>query len=115
MSKPTFSPIVCVHELFVAQAIRSPDAVAISSPFENAELTYSQVHAIANTAAYALRALLPSHTGVENTVEYIIGLSIDEGCALPLTELAVLVAGAAFVPVSGTDPIGTQTINDDVS
>ena len=43
----------CVHELFEAQAARTPDAIAVVH--EDAQLTYAELNAKANRLAHHLR------------------------------------------------------------
>ena len=50
-----FSHDTCIHELFEAQAERSPDSVAVV--FEDRRLTYKQLNESANQLANYLRRL----------------------------------------------------------
>ncbi|MFL5385853.1 MAG: amino acid adenylation domain-containing protein [Longimicrobiaceae bacterium] len=85
----------CLHHPFEAQAERTPDAVALVAGRE--ELTYAELEARANRLAHALvrRGAGPEvRVGVclERTAELVVGL------------LAVLKAGAAYVPLDPKYP-----------
>ncbi len=85
----------CVHELFEAQAARTPDAVAVV--FEDAALSYGELNARANQLAHHLIGLgvRPDDRVaicVERCVEMVVGL------------LAVLKAGGAYVPLDPAYP-----------
>ncbi|WP_330172409.1 amino acid adenylation domain-containing protein [Streptomyces sp. NBC_01498] len=79
-----------VHELFAAQARRTPDAVAVSH--DAGELTYAALDRRANLLAHRLIAAgtVPGGT---------VGVLMDHGPDLIVATLAVLKAGAAYVPV----------------
>jgi amino acid adenylation domain-containing protein/non-ribosomal peptide synthase protein (TIGR01720 family) len=81
---------VCYHQLFEAQAARTPEALAVAS--STARLTYGELNARANQIAWCLRDL---GTGVESRVGVCLGRSTD----LVAARLAVLKAGAAYVPL----------------
>ncbi|HEU0078106.1 MAG TPA: condensation domain-containing protein, partial [Longimicrobiaceae bacterium] len=80
----------CIHELFAALVERTPGAVAIVHDDER--LTYSELDARANRLAHHLREL--GVVGGER-VAILLPRSID----LVVAELAVLKAGAAYVPL----------------
>ncbi|MGY4306193.1 amino acid adenylation domain-containing protein [Bradyrhizobium sp. USDA 4369] len=86
---------VCVHELFEAQAERTPDAVAVVH--EDRQLSYAELNAQANRLAHHLRGL-----GVrpDDRVAICIERSID----LVAAELAILKCGAAYVPLDPAYP-----------
>ena len=85
----------CVHELFEAQAARTPDAVAVE--FEDQRLSYSELNARANRLAHHLIGLGVKPDDrvaicVERSLEMVIGL------------LAILKAGGAYVPLDPAYP-----------
>ncbi|HEU0299933.1 MAG TPA: amino acid adenylation domain-containing protein, partial [Longimicrobium sp.] len=85
----------CVHELFEAQAERTPDAVA--AVFEDDSLTYAELNARANRLAHHLQGLgVGPDTRValylERSLEMVVGL------------LGVLKAGGAYVPLDPSYP-----------
>ncbi|HEU0076257.1 MAG TPA: amino acid adenylation domain-containing protein, partial [Longimicrobiaceae bacterium] len=86
----------CVHELFEAQAARTPGAVAVVS--EAGRVTYAELNARANRLAHHLRALgvgPDARVGicVERSVEMVVGL------------LGILKAGGAYVPLDASYPV----------
>ena len=85
----------CLHELFEAQAARSPDAPAIT--FEDRHLTYRQLNERANQLARHLQRL---GVGVEVSVGVLMERSVEMVVAL----YAVLKAGGAYVPLEPTYP-----------
>ncbi|HEV3049920.1 MAG TPA: AMP-binding protein, partial [Longimicrobium sp.] len=85
----------CIHELFEAQAARTPDAVAVR--FEDESLTYAELNARANRLAHYLRA-----RGVGPEVR--VGVLVERSPALIAAVLGVLKAGGAYVPLDPTYP-----------
>jgi amino acid adenylation domain-containing protein len=80
----------CVHELIEAQALRTPERIAVTSG--KAMLTYRELNAKANQLAVQLREL-----GVvrRDCVPVMMGQSLE----LAISELAVMKCGGAFVPL----------------
>jgi amino acid adenylation domain-containing protein len=85
----------CVHELFEAQAERTPDAVAVE--FEGEHLTYRQLNNRSNRIAHYLRQL---GVGPGVLVGLCMGQSLDRIIAL----FGVLKAGGAYVPIDPAYP-----------
>ncbi|MEU6482644.1 condensation domain-containing protein [Streptomyces sp. NPDC046887] len=88
-------PPVAVHELFEAQARRSPEAIAVV--FEDQEVTYAQLDARADELADSLRAF---GIGPEGLVALALPRSVEMLASL----LAVLKTGAAYLPIDPDYP-----------
>ncbi len=86
---------LCLHDLVAAQIARTPDALAVSCG--GATLTYRQLGA----AAGALAARL-SRLGVGPDV--VVGVCAERSCEWVVGLLAVLVAGAAYLPLDVSQP-----------
>jgi amino acid adenylation domain-containing protein len=90
-----------IHEIFEAQAERTPDAPALV--FGNASLTYAELNARANQLARYLRdrgagADVPVGLCVERSVELVVGV------------LGILKAGGAYIPLDPTYPKDRLTL-----
>ncbi|GAA1227046.1 hypothetical protein GCM10009665_16950 [Kitasatospora nipponensis] len=86
---------VCVHQLFEAQARRSPQAVALVQ--DAVEVGYAQLNARANRLAHLLRA---AGAGPES----LVAVCLERGIDLVVALLGVLKAGAAYVPLDPEHP-----------
>jgi amino acid adenylation domain-containing protein len=85
----------CIHELFEAQAVRTPDAVAVVCG--DRSLSYRQLDRRANGLAKRLRDL-----GVGP--EVLVGLYLERSLDLLVGVLGVLKAGGAYVPLDPAYP-----------
>ncbi|MCL7422702.1 MAG: amino acid adenylation domain-containing protein [Methylobacter sp.] len=85
----------CIHELFEAQVRNTPGAVALV--FEDQELSYAELNARANRLAHYLRGL-----GVKPDDR--VAICLERGFELVISLLAVLKAGAAYVPLDPAYP-----------
>jgi len=85
----------CIHQLFAAQAARTPRAVAVT--FGAVSLSYAEVEARANRIANRLARL-----GVGPEVR--VGLCLERGPELIPAILGVMKAGGAYVPVDPAHP-----------
>ncbi|HEX7242003.1 MAG TPA: amino acid adenylation domain-containing protein, partial [Longimicrobiaceae bacterium] len=88
-------PRGCVHELFAAQAARTPDAPAVVS--HDGTLTYAELERRANGLAHVLRTL---GAGADARVALLLRRGVDAVVGV----LAVLKAGAAYVPLDPGHP-----------
>lgn len=88
-------PQPLVHELFEAQVAQTPEAVAVTAAGES--LTYAELDARASHLARSLRAL-----GAAPDVP--IAVSLPRSPPLVTALLAVLKAGAAYVPLDRHSP-----------
>ncbi|BAZ34001.1 amino acid adenylation domain-containing protein (plasmid) [Cylindrospermum sp. NIES-4074] len=85
----------CIHQLFAAQVEKTPDAVA--AIFESQQLTYQQLNHRANQLAHYLISL-----GVKP--ETPVGICVERSLNLIVALLAILKAGAAYVPLDPAYP-----------
>ncbi|MGL4960853.1 MAG: amino acid adenylation domain-containing protein, partial [Inquilinus sp.] len=88
-------PEAPLPELFEAQAARTPDAAALV--FEEEELTYGGLNARANRLAHRLIAL---GAGPET----LVGLCLERSVEMVVGLLAILKAGAAYLPLDPDYP-----------
>jgi amino acid adenylation domain-containing protein len=86
---------VCIHELFEAQAARTPEAVAVV--VETESLTYRELNARANRLAHHLRGM---GIGPESRV----GICVERGVEMVVGLLAILKSGGAYVPLDPAYP-----------
>jgi amino acid adenylation domain-containing protein len=84
-----------MHERFVQLAAREPKRVAVK--FENQSLTYAQLDERSNRLAQALRA-----RGIKRGDH--IGLCLPRGLDMLMALIAVLKAGATYVPLDPSFP-----------
>jgi non-ribosomal peptide synthetase component F len=83
------------HQLFEAQAMRTPEAVAVAC--ESQTLTYQQLNMHANQLArYLLRQ------GVQT--ESLVGLCVERSLEMLVGLLGILKAGAAYLPLDPAYP-----------
>ncbi|NPC79102.1 amino acid adenylation domain-containing protein, partial [Pyxidicoccus fallax] len=94
-TREPFPEDACIHDLFAAQAARTPDAVAVVA--EGQRLTYAELDTRANQLAHHLRSL-----GVGPEVK--VGLCTERSAELVVGLLGVLKAGGAFVPLDPAYP-----------
>ena len=87
----------CIHDLFEDQVLRRPEATALID--ESGETTYAELNRRANRLARYLcdRGLRPG---------MIVGVFLPRGVELVTAILAVLKAGAAYLPLDAADPSG---------
>lgn len=86
---------LCVHQGFERQVRATPDAIALIC--ENVVLTYAALEARANQLAHVLAAL-GAAPGV------LIGLCLPRGPDMVAAALAIMKAGAAYVPMDPSYP-----------
>jgi len=86
---------ICAHQLFEAQAAKTPGALAVE--FAGEQLTYAELNERANQLAHQLRAL-----GVGP--EVLVGLSVERSLELVIGMLGILKAGGAYVPLDPSYP-----------
>ncbi|MCG3209093.1 MAG: D-alanine--poly(phosphoribitol) ligase subunit 1 [Anaerolineae bacterium] len=84
-----------LHQLFTAQAARSPQAVAVE--FEGQSLTYAELDARSSQLARYLRGL-----GVGP--ETLVGICVERSLEMVVGLLGVLKAGGAYLPLDPAYP-----------
>lgn len=92
---PTISAEQPIHQLFETQVQNNPEAVAIIC--QGQQLTYGELNAQANQLAHYLKTI-----GV--TKESLVGLCIERSLGMVVGVLAILKAGAAYVPLDISNP-----------
>ena len=85
----------CLHELFEAQAARTPDALALVAA--DRQLTFAALNARANQLAHFLR-----HRGVGPDTP--VALCLERSTDLIIALLAALKAGGAYLPLDPEQP-----------
>jgi non-ribosomal peptide synthetase component F/acyl carrier protein len=91
----TYPPAVCIHELFEAQAKRTPTAPALR--YEGQTLSYQELNERANQLAQYLR-----HLGVGPEVR--VGICLERSLEMVIGLLGILKAGGAYVPLDPSYP-----------
>lgn len=92
---PSGGAFAAVPAQFAAQALRSPDAIAVES--RRARMSYRELDRRANGLA---RQLIAAGVGRED----VLGICLDSGPFLVVAMLAAWKAGAAFVPMDAQLP-----------
>jgi amino acid adenylation domain-containing protein len=85
----------CIHQLFEAQAERTPEAVAVI--FEERQLTYQELNARADQLARHLR-----RQGIGPDV--LVGLCMERSIEMVVGLLGILKAGGAYLPIDPNYP-----------
>ena len=85
----------CIHDLFEAQAARTPDAPAVR--FEDDCLSYRELNERANRLAHYLRT---QGVGAGS----LVALSVDRSTNMMVALLGILKAGGAYIPLSADQP-----------
>ena len=86
----------CVHELFEAQAARTPDVIALT--YEQEMLTYAQLNTRANRIAHWLQ----EYGGVKP--DKLVGMCVERSLDAVIALLGILKAGGAYVPIDPALP-----------
>ncbi|MEM6437154.1 MAG: AMP-binding protein, partial [Cyanobacteria bacterium P01_D01_bin.115] len=86
---------LCLHELFEQQVEKAPDATALI--FAEQSLTYQELNARANQLACHLQA-----HGIGS--EALVGICMERTTDMVVALLAILKAGAAYVPLDPAYP-----------
>nr|WP_239003947.1 non-ribosomal peptide synthetase [Nocardia panacis] len=89
-------PPVTLVDLLATQARRRPAAVAVRAG--ETELSFAELHSRASRVA---RALISQGAGPES----LVAVSVSRTEELPVALLAVLLSGAAYLPIDATYPV----------
>ncbi len=89
------TPLATLPELFAARVAEAPDAIALV--FEDEQLTYAQLDDAANRLA---NVLIARGAGAER----VVALAVPRSIEMIVAELAVLKAGAAYLPLDQDYP-----------
>ncbi|MCG1048623.1 non-ribosomal peptide synthetase [Mycetohabitans sp. B6] len=92
-TQQTYPAHLCVHQLFEAQAERTPEATALV--YEDQTLSYAELNARANRWAHELIEL-----GVKPDAR--VAICLERSPAMVVGLLAILKAGGAYVPLDPT-------------
>jgi amino acid adenylation domain-containing protein len=95
-TRADFPREACVHELFEAQAARTPEAIAVVH--DGQQLTYGALDRRANQLARFLRRL-----GVGPEVR--VGICLERSLEMVIAVWGVLKAGGAYVPLEPHHPL----------
>jgi len=88
-------PNKCIHNLFVEQVERTPNAIAVV--FEEQKLTYQELNQRANQLAYYLQNL-----GVKP--EVLVGICVERSLEMIVGLWGILKAGGAYLPLDPSYP-----------
>ncbi len=86
---------ICIHQLFEAQVEKTPTAIALS--FSGVELTYDELNQRSNQLA---NYLLSKNVQPDQ----LVGVLLDRSVDMIVSMMAVLKAGAAYLPLDPTYP-----------
>jgi len=95
-------PNLCMHELFEAQVIKTPQNIAVE--FEGETLTYHELNIRSNQLANYIRAWYTDTLKSAITTDTLIVLCLDRSLEMLVSILGVLKAGGAYVPVDPHHP-----------
>ncbi len=87
---------LCIHQLFEAQVLRTPDAIALSCA--DASLSYAALNRRANRLAHLLL-----EKGMAR--DQLVGICLERSIDSVVAVLATLKAGAAYVPLDPAYPL----------
>ncbi|WP_036757555.1 AMP-binding protein, partial [Photobacterium galatheae] len=93
--------------LFEAQVARTPDNIALV--FEGQSLTYRELNGRANQLARQIRQTYREIQQTALSADTLVALYLDRSPEMVISILAVLKAGAAYVPISPEYPAERST------
>lgn len=97
-----FPENVTLHELFVAQANKTPSNTALI--YDGKEMSYEELNAKSNQLARHIRSEYKTRTGQELKPDTLIGLCLDRSFEMLIAILGILKSGGAYVPIDPSYP-----------
>ena len=91
-----------LHQVFQSQVEKTPNNIALV--FENQQLSYRQLNEKANQLAHVICRQYQQHTNAALLPDTLIALYLDRSLEMVIAILAILKAGAAYVPISPQYP-----------
>jgi amino acid adenylation domain-containing protein len=85
----------CIHQLFEEQVEKTPDNIAVV--YEDQQLTYRELNSRANQLAHYLKELAVKP-------DTLVGICVERSLEMIVGILAILKAGAAYVPLDPNYP-----------
>lgn len=99
---PAVDDLKPVHRLIEEQTATKPDAVAVEH--DGQQVTYAQLNTRANRLARLLGERLKAASTEAEASTPLVGICLDRSIEMVVTLLAVMKAGAAYVPLDPTYP-----------
>ena len=93
---------ITIYELFQRQVASTPDKVAVV--YDNQALTYNELNEKSNQLARHIRSVYKRNANEELKPDAIIVLCLDRSLELVIGMMAVLKAGAAYLPIDPSYP-----------
>lgn len=91
-----------LYQLFEAQVERTPNHIAVV--FEDETLTYRELNQKANQLARYIRDFYQEVKDEALTADTLIGLCVEKSIESIVAILAIIKAGAAYVPIDSSNP-----------
>ena len=91
-----------IHQLFEEQVKRSPENIAVI--FENTRLSYNDINIQANQMARLIRSKYHEIYKQDLPADALIGLCVERSVDMLVSILAILKAGAAYLPLDPDYP-----------
>ncbi len=88
------------HHLFEKRVQQNPDAMAVH--YQDQQLTYAELNNKANQLAHYIRKKLEASN--TQTTDKLVGICLNRGLDMVISMIAILKAGAAYVPLDPTYP-----------
>jgi amino acid adenylation domain-containing protein len=91
-----------LHRIFEEQVLKTPDAISVT--YDNESFSYQELNQKSNQLARVLQHTYKSITNQVLTPDCLIVVSIERSVEMIITLLAILKAGAAYVPIDPNFP-----------